>query len=200
MVPTQEGRISTRNVIGMASHMLVAAKFVAGPRPRAHRQNKSKNVIKNSDMQMSGAQSTGVHLALSNGYQGGPSSILLWSPQREGGVIGFTDELMKRTCYVWGRVAPPAAAVLPPAPTCCSYGSKGRRQRRWRRHRSHHPRTSAASRLRAGAGCYGRLGRRRRKISSAARQHTGPDCSGRATASLLRRGSSGGGREPPSAG
>ena len=32
------------NVMGVASHMLVAAKFVVGPRPRAYRQNKSKNV------------------------------------------------------------------------------------------------------------------------------------------------------------
>ena len=36
--------LNTHNVIGMASHMLVAAKFVVGPRPRAQRQNKSKNV------------------------------------------------------------------------------------------------------------------------------------------------------------
>ena len=66
-----------------------------------------------------------------------------------------------------------SSACGPASSVHCSYGSKG-----WSA-AAHHPRISAVSRLRAGPCFYGWRRRRRRKTSSAARQHTGPGCSGR---------------------
>ena len=53
--------------------------LVVEPRPRAHRKAKAKmsaSTKQNSDKHISGAKATGVHQAFTNGYQGGPSSIL----------------------------------------------------------------------------------------------------------------------------
>ena len=74
---------------------------------------------KNFDRQMSGAQSKGVHLAFSSGYQGGfPSSILSWTPQKEGGAEyaqSHRDGISHACCCKSHAALHPARAARRPA-------------------------------------------------------------------------------------